>query len=129
MNRYLLKIATTDKPMNNYKLTVTSVSDPARFMIGLRDLLVLSARDRLDAIRNLPYTYEGLSETPNTIRILFEDYAEYTYEQIPWPKASGQYIPPWETPEYLDAKNWYNALPEEDRKRIDTLLRAQGPWG
>lgn len=125
MNRYLLKQALTDT-YNNYKLTVFETSDKIRFMLALRDLIGLSAKERLSVSNNLPFTYEGLVLPPEDLKNILGPICKYTYEQI---ASADPNAPPWETPKYIAAKNWYNSLSEDDRDKIDTLVKANIPWG
>lgn len=116
--------------MKLMKLTITKVSDRVGLAHSLKDLYCeLSASERLKIVDNLPFIDDNLYTEPDHIKKILDAFCEYTYKQIPFPGNENVCTPPWESPEYISAKNWYNTLPEEQRQKIDILVAANIPWG
>jgi len=113
-----------------YKLTITKVSDRKGLANSLRDLYCLaSVSERLKIVDNLPFVDDKLYTEPSHIEKVLSKYCEYYYEEIPFPGNENACTPPWESPQYLEAKKWYNTLSENDRRKIDILVQANVPWG
>lgn len=86
---------------------------PYRTMIEIRDI-----------VDNLPF--EDVDFTKSISSLL--NVAEFEIHRIP---TAGQRdyptIPPWETPEYLQAVAWYDSLSPEDKQKINLLRQGSGP--
>lgn len=116
--------------MKLYRLTITSVSDRNGLANSLRDLYyTLSISKRFKIADNLPFVDEEMCTEVSHIDKVLSPYCKYSYEQIPFPGNTNTCTPPWESVEYIRARNWYKTLPEEDKNKIDILVKANMPWG
>ena len=108
------------------KLVITKYTDKLGLIKAIRDIYyTLSLKEGVDLVTNLPFQDEDMYMSEAELKEKLGKYAEYTYQ----PAASeNPCAPPWERQDYIDAKAWYNSLPEEDRRKIDVLTRASMPW-
>lgn len=107
-----------------HKLTITKLLNRTGFVKAIDGIFgSLSLSERMKLADNLPYSRGDMLATEELIDSRLTGVCEYTYELIP-----DQYAPPWEQPEYLAAVKWYNTLSDEDKKMVDILKRANGPW-
>lgn len=112
--------------MRRMKLIINKVTNKVSFILAIRDVYpFLSLIERSRIIDNLPFIDEDMYMSFEELQRKIGNYAEYTYQL-----ADGEDInlAPWERQEYLDSMCWYNSLSEEDKKRIDILVRANIPW-
>jgi hypothetical protein len=113
-----------------YKLTITKSLDRKGLVKALRNMFVdLSLSECFKIIDNLPFVNEEMWSESNTITNILEAHCIFSYEDISPPYDYSACKPPWEQPEYISAKNWYDTLPEEDRTKIDILVRGNVAWG
>lgn len=101
-------------------------------MLGvLRELFPDSTlTQRAELMRDLPLEKEDMYLEDDNVKQLLGAHCEYTYSRVPlasW--GDHDCRPPWDTPEYIEAENWYKTLPEDDRKKIDILVKGNVPWG
>lgn len=111
-----------------HKLTITAVLNRTAFIKAIDGIFgQLSLSERMKLADNIspfrPHTRDDMLATEELIDSRLAGVCEYTYELIP-----DQYAPPWEQPEYLAAVKWYNTLSDEDKKKVDILKAASGPW-
>lgn len=113
--------------MKRMKLIITEVLDKPACVKAIRDIYyTLSFRERVEMCDKLPFQDEDMYMSEAELKSKLANCATYTYQQVP---SENPFAPPWEQQDYIDAKAWYNSLPEEDRKKIDVLTRANMPWG
>jgi fructose-1,6-bisphosphatase len=116
------------------KITFTKVSNRNKFIIALREMYLSynvhkPLKDCVDIYNDIstrPFCIEDCVHSADDLYELFGDCADYKLARMP---ATYACHPPWETQEYINAEEWYKTLPEEDRKKIDILVKANIPWG
>jgi len=113
------------------KITITKIIDRVRLLYLLRSHLVdegLTFKQLIDRIDNLPYSITSDLDIKEIESILGEvaifsiekDYPEYV--------GDPRFCPPWQQPNYIAARKWYDSLPEEDKEKVKILIRGSGPW-
>ena len=112
-----------------YKLTITKVINRVSFMAAMRRLCNdLSIKDVALVSNCIPYTFDNIFNDPGEIKEILGATCEYTYQGF-IPYVENDYLLPWQTKEYVDAKNWYLTLPKDDRDKIDILVKANVIYG
>lgn len=115
-----------------YKLTITRCKNRgglARVIRSFRqEIPVPMAFKIVDNLETDPFIIETTNENPSRIAKMLDDVAVYSYDEI-FIEPDYSCKPPWERAEYKQAKSWYDTLPEEDRKKIDILIRGNVAWG
>jgi hypothetical protein len=112
--------------MKRMKLVITEVVNRPAFVKAIGDIYyTLSFRERVDMCDKLPFQDEDMYMAEEELKNKLGTSAIYTYQIA---ASNDLYAPPWEQQDYIDARAWYNTLPEEDRKKIDTLVRGSMPW-
>jgi len=112
-----------------HRLTISKVKDKKQLAVALRKLYpTLSVIGALNIVNNLPFVDENMWTEEYTVGQDLSICCEFTYERIPFPGNENVSTPPWESPEYISAKNWYHTLSEDDRKKIDILVRGNVAW-
>jgi len=114
-----------------YKLIITKVLDRKGLAYNLKKIYPkMSVAERLMITDNItdgvPFI-DNLYIESLSIENILTTCCQYTYELIPPSDNKNFFTPPWEKPEYIAAKKWYDTLSEEDRKKIDILARANLP--
>ena len=99
-----------------YVLRANSIEDNLNFgqLINKIDNLSCLIDSNLDGDQ-IESILEGLA-----IFSIEKDYPEYT--------CNPRCCPPWQQPDYIAAKKWYDSLSKEDRDKIDILINGSGPW-
>ena len=72
---------------------------------------------------NMPYVDDTMMAEESFIESRLKGVCEFSYDLIPQPYC------PWTEPEYVAATKWYNNLSDEEKKHVDTLKRANAPYG
>jgi len=108
-----------------YKLTLTKAKTRLGLAKAIRsfiDLPFAEVPKVVDGLQLEPFTIEHQYASPEMIQKIFGDVAEYTYQEHEEYKE--QEYAPWDRKEYIDARNWYHSLPQEDKDKIDILVRG-----
>lgn len=107
-----------------HKLTITKVLNRTAFVKAIDGVFgQLSLSERMKLADSMPYVDDTMMAEESFIENRLSGVCEFSYELIPQP-----YAPPWEQPEYIAAQKWYNTLSDEDKKKVDILKAASGPW-
>jgi hypothetical protein len=84
----------------------------------------LSIQQWFSIVDNLPYIRQYIYFEKSEIDDHLQGVCEYSYEKDGQDYNDDKSI---EDLEYLDAKNWYNNLTDQDKKRVDVLTRSSYP--
>lgn len=111
------------------KLTILKALNRIRLMYLIRYHLTIqkiSLSDAKNIVDNLPWSTETFLPKEE-ISPFLNDVATFSIEDVV-PIYEPKFRPPWQTPEYLAARQWYSSLSEDDRKKIDILVNANVAW-
>ena len=112
------------------KLTIHKINNKLHTMYGLRKLYPKkSLKELTEAMQTLPYIDSDIWHDESSIAEKLSGHCEFFYSRVPTDYGGAKCIPIWETQEYIDAENWYKALSEEDKKKVDVLRKGMAPYG
>lgn len=91
----------------------------------LRQIQKISIVEAREVINTIPHTFDTFYSQPE-LEAFFEGIAEIKIEVI---ESECAKLYKKQEAEYKVAKEWYNNLPEQDKKMVDILLWASVPCG
>lgn len=107
------------------RLTITRVVNRFKLLLALRKFNPkFSLQEIAEIADNLPYS-QRMFYTKDALDALFGEAAEFVLEKdqedVELEKSFD------EAKDYIEARKWYDSLPESDRSKIDVLILGSVP--